>query len=106
MSDQLGHGEHRPDHRHDVYDQCTQDQTEDPVEDVGLELGAKGGDIRLELGVKLGDVDLGGEFGILNRGDHGLGLRLGEAGLAQSFATFRYLSPSPAAAGPHRRESG
>ena len=35
MSEHLGHGEHGPHHRDDVYNQRTEDQTEDSVEDVG-----------------------------------------------------------------------
>ncbi len=42
-----------------------------------------------QLAPKIGDVHLGGEIGTLGpflyRRDEGLGLRLGEAGLTQSF---------------------
>jgi len=55
-------------------------------------LAAEVGNLGLELGAKCGDVRFGGEFGalssFLNRGDHGLGLWLGEAGLSQSFCTL------------------
>jgi hypothetical protein len=70
MSEHLGHGEHGPHHRDDVYNQRTEDQTEDSVEDVGpyrfyprfeAQLGFP--DVGLELGAKRGDVRLAGELG-------------------------------------------
>jgi len=103
MSDQPSHGDHGSDHRHDVDDQRTEDQAEDPVHDVGLHRVHVGpyyfdlcfeaqfgfAYLCLQLAAYLVEISLGrerGAFGpFLHGRDHGLGLRIGEASLAQPF---------------------
>jgi hypothetical protein len=57
-----------------------------------LRFGAKLGDLHFERGACLVEVALGGEIGalrpVLYRGDNGLGLQLGEAGLTQPLRDF------------------